>query len=173
MRVFLVGFMCSGKTTVGRALSRLLGYTFYDTDEEIERKEHLTIPQIFKNKGEKYFRKLELLTLLELSKRRNAVISTGGGLGANPKAVKLMKERGLVVFLKADFRTLSKRCPRDGKRPLLTLGTQKLVKLYNERIKNYKRAHVEINAGGKPEELSRLILQFLKGTPWVGEEGTA
>ncbi|HIC97788.1 MAG TPA: shikimate kinase, partial [Aquificaceae bacterium] len=79
-RVFLVGFMGSGKTTVGGIVARRLGWEFLDTDEEIEKKEGMSVKDIFTRKGELYFRKLELEVLKEVSGRESVVVATGGGL---------------------------------------------------------------------------------------------
>ncbi len=152
--------MCSGKTTVGRILAKHLGWGFLDVDEEIERKENITIPEIFEKKGEPYFRKLELITLKELSGRNDVVISTGGGLGANPEAMDLMRERGLVVWLSVSYEDFLKRCGGDTGRPLLKLGEAKLKELLREREKVYSKAHLRIE-GKKPEEAVRMIMDHL------------
>ena len=173
MRIFLVGFMCSGKSTVGELLSHLLNYPFFDVDQEVVKKEGMSIPQIFQKKGEEYFRNLEFETLKELSLKEKAIISTGGGLGANPKAMDFMKSKGKVVFLDIDFETFLDRCGNSEERPLLARPVQELKKLFYERKKIYERADIKIKGEKKPEEIAREILQFLKGTPFVGEEGTA
>lgn len=158
--MFLIGFMCSGKTTVGRILSQHLGWDFLDVDEEVERRENLTIPEIFEIKGEAYFRDLELRTLEELSEKEKVVISTGGGLGANPKAMDLMKRRGLVVWLKVSYEDFLERCGGDTSRPLLKLGEAKLRELMKDREKVYSEAHLKIE-GRRPEEAARIILDHL------------
>ena len=159
-RIFLVGFMCSGKTTVGKMLSERLGWEFLDVDEEIERKEGLSIPEIFEKKGEPYFRDLELRTLRELARRKKVVISTGGGLGANPEAMELMREKGLVVWLKVSYEEFMKRCGGDENRPLLRLGEEKLKELLKERESVYSKAHIKVEEKG-PEEAARLIIGHL------------
>ncbi len=159
-RIFLVGFMCSGKTTVGRILSKRLGWEFLDVDEEVERKEGLSIPEIFEKKGEPYFRDLELRTLRELAEKKNVVISTGGGLGANPEAMELMKEKGLVVWLKVSYEEFIRRCGGDENRPLLRLGEEKLKELLKERENVYSKAHIKVE-GKSPEEAAQLILNYI------------
>jgi shikimate kinase (EC 2.7.1.71) len=84
VRIFLVGFMCSGKSTVGKLLADKLGYTFWDIDQLIEEREGKSIEEIFKDKGEEYFRSLEMKVLEEFLEKEKVVVSTGGGLGANP-----------------------------------------------------------------------------------------
>ena len=152
--------MCSGKTTVGKMLSERLGWGFLDVDEEIERKEGLSIPEIFEKKGEPYFRDLELRTLRELAKRKKVVISTGGGLGANPEAMELMKEKGLVVWLKVSYEEFIKRCGGDENRPLLRLGEEELKELLKERESVYSKAHLHVEEGD-PEGAARLIIGHL------------
>ncbi|HAV40094.1 MAG TPA: shikimate kinase, partial [Aquificaceae bacterium] len=131
-RIFLVGFMCSGKSTVGKLLSLRLGWSFVDVDEEVQRLEAMTIPEIFEKKGEDYFRRLEVSVLEALSQKENIVISTGGGLGANPYAMELMKSKGLVVWLKVEFDTFIERCGKDPSRPLLKRSREELLKLFEE-----------------------------------------
>jgi len=160
-RVFLVGFMCSGKTTVGKLLAQRLGWDFLDVDEEIEGRERLTIPEIFDKKGENYFRELELKTLRELAERDRVVISTGGGLGANEKAMEFMKDKGLVVWLKVSYEEFLKRCGKDPNRPLLKKGEEFLRKLMEERSKIYSKAHLHVE-NKEPESAVKIILKSLK-----------
>ncbi len=159
--------MCSGKTTAGRLLSEKLGWEFLDVDEEIERTEGITIPEIFEKKGEKYFRKLEREVLEKFSQRENVVISTGGGLGANSEAMKAMKEKGLVVWLKVSFEDFLKRCAKDKNRPLLRRSKEELRKLLEEREKVYREAHITLS-GGDPAKMAREIVSAIKTT---GEGG--
>ncbi len=150
--------MCSGKTTLGRKLSRLLNYKFFDTDEEIKGKLRMEIGEIFKLRGEKFFRRYELYTLRKLLKRKRVVISTGGGLGANERAIKLMKREGLVIHLKVSFRDFLKRCRSSQDRPLLSKGKERLHKLLKLREKVYSRAHLTLNSSSlKEKSLLTLI----------------
>ncbi len=158
LRVFLVGFMCSGKTTVGRVLSEKLGWEFVDLDEEIEKKEGMTIPEIFEKKGEPYFRRLELETLKEVASKERVVVATGGGLGANPEAMKLMKEKGLVVWIEVDFEEFLRRCGDDPSRPLLKMGEGKLRELLKRREAVYSKAHIRVKGKGNPERIAEEIL---------------
>ena len=168
MKIYLVGFMCSGKTTVGSLLANRLNYSFLDLDTEIEKLEGSSIPEIFERKGEKYFRKLEFLVLKKVSKRENVVISTGGGLGANPKAMEFMKNNGKVVWLDIDFETFLKRCSADGNRPLLKKSISELKKLFDERKKIYEKADIRVKGENPPEEIVREILSSLEGNPLSG-----
>lgn len=159
-RVFLVGFMGSGKTTVGGIVARRLGWEFLDTDEEIEKKEGMSVKDIFSRKGELYFRKLELEVLKEVSGRESVVVATGGGLGANRDAMELMRKSGLVVWLKVSFGEFLRRCSSCSDRPLLKEGENKLRELMKEREKVYALAHLKVREG-PPEEQAEEILKAI------------
>jgi len=152
-RVFLIGFMCSGKSTLGRAVAQTLGWDFFDTDELIQTQEGMSVAEIFQEKGEDYFRMRELEVLQALCGMDKVVVSTGGGLGANPKALELMKSSGLVVWLRVDFETFLSRCGKDENRPLLKRGKEELRKIFDERSLMYAQAHVWLDALKRPEEL--------------------
>ncbi len=156
--------MCSGKTTVGRLLAERLGWTFLDVDEEVERREGMSIPEIFSRKGEGYFRKKELEILKELCRREEAVISTGGGLGANPEAMEIMRERGLVVWLKVSFEDFLRRCSKEEGRPLLSLGEEKLKELLREREEVYSRAHLKVEGEDPHRTVDRIVSELDQST---------
>ncbi|MDW8433229.1 MAG: shikimate kinase [Aquificaceae bacterium] len=160
-RVFLVGFMCSGKSTVGKLLSAELRWEFLDVDREIEKEEGMSIPEIFEKKGEPYFRKRELEKLIELSSKSNVIISTGGGLGADEKAMEFMKGKGVVVWLKVDFDTFLQRCGKDPSRPLLKKDKSELLSLFMERSKTYQKSHIVLDAYGSPEVLLKELIAKL------------
>ncbi len=164
MKVVLVGFMGSGKSTVGKLLSRKLGVPFVDTDEEIVRKTGMTIPEIFSGPGEGFFRNIESAVLEEiLSKEGEAVISTGGGLPAYGKNMEVINRFARSVFLKADFEILWKRIAGDTNRPLVKGGKESLLKLYRERLPFYERAELVVDTGKlKPEETVERIITFLQ-----------
>ena len=161
-RVFLVGFMCSGKTTFGKLLSKSLGWSFVDIDQEIERKEEMPIKEIFEKKGEEYFRKLEFEMLRSVAEKEKVVVSTGGGLGANLEAMEFMKSKGLVVWLKIDFETFLERCGQDPSRPLLKKGKEELLRLFENRTQVYKQAHLVLDGTGNPEELILKVFEACK-----------
>lgn len=117
--VFLVGPMGVGKTTVGRLLADELGYTFVDTDREIEARCGADIPWIFDVEGEEGFRQREIKALAELSKRKNIVLATGGGIILKPENREQLKLHGFVVYLTAQLDLLVERTGKDKKRPLL------------------------------------------------------
>ena len=159
--IFLVGFMCSGKSTVGKMLAENLGYDFVDLDQLIEEREGKSIEEIFLDHGEEYFRRLELLTLEELLEREKVVVSTGGGLGANQDAMNKMKSSGLVIWLRIDLETFLKRCANSEGRPLLKRGLDYVKKLMEEREETYRMAHLTLEGGKKPEEIVKEILKIL------------
>jgi len=118
--IVLIGFMGSGKSSVGKALAKRLGYDFIDTDMMIEKKAGCSINKIFETKGEEYFRDMESSILKDiLSTTRGGVISTGGGLPMRSKNREALKSIGKIVYLKASKETLVKRLSKDTTRPLL------------------------------------------------------
>ena len=119
-RIFLVGFMGSGKSTVGRNLAEKINWDFVDLDEVIEKREGLTISQIFEEKGEEYFRNKEALYLRELSQKEKVVVATGGGAPCFSDNMSWMNEHGLTIYLKADAELLLERLKAETiSRPLL------------------------------------------------------
>ncbi len=157
--IYLVGFMGSGKSTVGRILAEKLNLNFVDVDQLIEEEKKMKISDIFKKKGEKYFRELERKRIKDLSKKENLVISTGGGLGANRENIELMKKTGLVVWLDVSLDEIIKRCKGDKNRPLLNQPYESLKRLYDSRKPVYKMAHIHIKTDNKnPEEIAEEII---------------
>ncbi len=162
VKLYLVGFMGSGKSTVGRILAKKLKVPFVDLDEEIVLREGLTIPQIFQLKGEEYFRNLEREVLKEISETLpRFVMATGGGLGANTEAMEYMKQKGLVVWLDIDFETFLRRTHMDENRPLLRRPEEELKKLFEERKKVYSNAHLRVASQRSPERTAQKILSQL------------
>ena len=160
--------MCSGKTTVGSLLASRLNYSFIDLDKEIEKREGLSIPEIFSKKGEDYFRRLEFEILKELSKLDNVVISTGGGLGANPEALEFMKKHGKTIWIEIDFDTFWERCSKDPNRPLLKKSLQELKELFEKRKEIYKLADIRVKGGAPPKKVVEEILLALEGNALSG-----
>ena len=134
--IILIGFMGTGKTSVGKKISNTLKMAFADTDLLIEKKEKKTISQIFEVSGEDEFRKMETELLKEMVKNtQNTVISVGGGLPIREENRKLLKELGIVVFLQADAQTIIERLKDDNTRPLLQSGNvfEKVNRMLAER----------------------------------------
>lgn len=160
--IYLVGFMGSGKSTVGKLLANKLSLTFIDVDKLIEKKENRSIREIFEKDGEQYFRNLEKIEINNLSKNNGYVVSTGGGLGADLDNMKVMKETGNVVWLDVSLNTILERCKNDENRPLLKLPLNDLRKLYEDRKKVYRLANIRINADKKtPNEIVEEIINKL------------
>ena len=141
--IVLIGFMGSGKTTVGKALEEKTDMVFVDTDELIEAYEGCKISDIFTDKGETYFRRLENETLKNLlATTDNKVISTGGGIVTNQANIPLLKQLGKVFYLRIKPETVVERLEGDKTRPLL-IGEDKLVKveqLMTDRKELYEMA---------------------------------
>lgn len=133
--IYLVGLMGAGKTTIGRLLAKHLHKTFYDTDHEIERRTGVNIPLIFEVEGEAGFRKRETSIIEELSHKKNIVMATGGGAVLAEKNRDTLKQRGTVVYLKANVHELWQRTRNDKNRPLLQTADphEKLKQLFAER----------------------------------------
>lgn len=157
--------MGTGKTSVGKELSRMLGYTFVDTDKLIEEKDGRRISLIFKKEGEDYFRKLEKDTVKKVSVMRNVVIATGGGVIKNRKNVENLGRNGIIIWLKADPEIILKRVMLEGgKRPLLDVKEplMEINKLLTERIKLYEQADTSVDTNYiTPQESAHEIIDRL------------
>jgi shikimate kinase len=145
----LVGFSCSGKTTLGRNVARRLHLSFVDTDRYIEELAGRSIPEIFRNDGEARFRELEREAIDDIMRRRNQVVSTGGGAFVDPENRRRLREGNLVIHLQVRPETVVDRLrnSRSGRpRPLLDspdpLG--RVVQLMADRREAYSAAHVTI-----------------------------
>ncbi len=160
--IYLVGFMGSGKSTIGNILAQKLNMKFVDVDTEIEKKEKMKISDIFKEKGEPYFRELEKKEIEKLIQKENLVVSTGGGLGADLENMKKMKKTGTVIWLDVPLNIILERCKNDQNRPLLQQSIEDLKKLYENRKKVYSIADIHINVTNQtPEEIVKEILKRL------------
>ena len=160
-KLYLVGFMGAGKSSVARALGRRLDWKAEDIDARIEQAERRDIPTIFRDSGEPYFRAREREALIDLLPERGAVIASGGGTFADASNRELMLRDGGVVWLDAPFEIILQRVPRDGRRPLAAdrLGMEQL---YNQRLTAYRQAHLRVDAGrGSVEELVEHIVEWL------------
>ena len=126
--IILVGFMGTGKTTVGKLVAKHLGKSFIDMDNVIEEKTGKTIPAIFDEDGEKHFRDLERKVAMDLSQKRNLVVATGGGIVLNQDNIKDFAAHGVVVCLSARPEIIMQRVSTDCHRPLLE-GSDKYNRL--------------------------------------------
>ena len=148
--IVLIGMMAAGKTTIGFKLANKLGYEFIDIDSEIEKSENDKITNIFKNKGEEYFRKIEeRMTLIVLDKK-NSVISLGGGAFLNEKIRKKIKKNGTSFWLKWKIKTILDRISKNNRRPLaIKLKSKDIINLYRNRVKFYKLSDFKVNCENK------------------------
>ena len=161
-RIFLIGYMGSGKTTIGKLLAEQLGYTFVDMDTHIEEKHFKTVSQIFADLGEEQFRLLEQQCLHEVSEFENVVIATGGGAPCFFDNVDYMNRHGLTVYIKLSVEQLAERLENSkaNKRPLLANRKGKELQDFiaeglAKRDPFYSRAH--LSATGTDEEIIRQI----------------
>ena len=174
--VILIGFMGSGKTTVGLRLSYRLRQAVVDTDKEIEREEKRTIADIFAAQGEAYFRDKETACLRRMIKSvKNQIISVGGGPPLREENRALMRELGQVFYLRAEAETIYGRLRGDTTRPLLQGSDpeEKIRRLIRERDPFYREAaDVVIQVDGKSFEqiLNEIEEQVADPRTWKGVE---
>ena len=139
-RIFIIGPMGSGKSTVGKRLAQMLGYRFIDSDQELELRTGVDIPYIFDKEGEAGFRRRERQLLAELTQEQNIVLASGGGAVLDEQTRKHMKERGYVVYLHATVDEQLNRTRHSQNRPLLQTPDRrtKLMQLMVEREPLYR-----------------------------------
>lgn len=163
--IALTGFMAVGKSAVGRTLARRLGRRFVDLDKMIERSEGMRIKNIFKRKGETYFRRAEKQALAEVLVQEGQVIATGGGVVIDEENLQLLREKSFVVCLTAAPDVLLRRAEKSRQRPLLEDGdqAQRIGELLAQREKNYAEAHVVVDTSELTvEQVVEKILEQLK-----------
>lgn len=150
-RIFLIGFMGSGKTTMGSRLARLIGYEFVDMDQMIEETARMTVPGIFSEHGEKVFRKWEHDILQELCQHEKVVIATGGGAPCHGDMMSLMNKNGTSIYIKLSPSDLKERLMQSkSERPLIKGKTEQelldfITSKLEEREKYYNRANLIID----------------------------
>lgn len=159
----LTGMMGVGKSTVGKNLAQKLSYNFVDIDRTIESREGSTINLIFKNKSESYFRKLENEISLEKLKKKNTVVSLGGGAFLNKSIRREVKNTSVSFWLDVDVSELIKRLKKTKKRPLLYNKNLNVTvnKIYLERKKTYSEADFRIKCNFLgPDKIVDKILKL-------------
>ena len=160
--VFLCGFMGCGKTTVGKKLSSLLSCDFTDLDEYIVTTEGKTIPKIFSQDGESYFRQSEERCLKELSEKIGGVIALGGGAILNPNTAKTANDCGITVFIDVTFETSYERIKGDENRPIAAVSTkEQLFELYEKRLPIYKSNSKYSVSGTDSEDIAGKIMRII------------
>lgn len=160
-KLYLVGFMGAGKSTVARALGDRLGWRSEDVDELIAARERRSIAEIFAKRGEPYFRRTERAVLRGLLAERHAVVATGGGTFVEADNRAIINRDGASVWLDVPFERVIDRIPPDGSRPLANDRTT-LRALFEARRVAYAFAHLRLDAGRAPVgELVERILDWL------------
>ncbi len=159
--VYLIGPMGSGKTTIGQRLSKKLGLEFLDNDHELQKQTGASVNLIFDVEGEEGFRKRETAMLKKLTARENILLATGGGSIIMPENRELLKQSGLVVYLKTSVGQQIRRLSRDKSRPLLQSGDreEKLTRLAKERNALYEElADITFPSRNRGLEAATMIL---------------
>jgi shikimate kinase len=173
--IVLVGLMASGKTSVGRILGQKLALPFVDADHEIEAAAQMTIPEIFTKHGEADFRSGERRVIARLLREGPRVLATGGGAFMNAETRAAIRERGISVWLKADFDTLMRRARRRTNRPLLQTADPEATmrKLMETRYPVYAEADITILSIDGPHEGTADAILAALGGHLAGSTGEA
>ncbi|MDR3565098.1 MAG: shikimate kinase [Negativicutes bacterium] len=166
--IVLIGFMGTGKTSVGRLLAGRLRWTFVDIDKKIEAEQKMTIAEIFTKHGEEYFRQKEREMISRISRYRSAVIATGGGVVLFPESMNRLRSTGIIIALTASVANIVERTGRRNTRPLLDRPdrAQFIAELLHKRAGLYRQADYSINTDhSSPHQTVDKIIAFL------GQEG--
>lgn len=166
-RIGLIGFMGSGKTRVGAALARRLGWKFLDLDAEIRRRAGASIADLFAVRGEEWFRELESACLRDAAARERVVIATGGGVPLQEANRWFFRHAGTIVFyLHVTLEQALARTRGDASRPLLAGGPDAVRRLYDSRLPRYEELGTRVDTDGKsPESIAGEIADQLFGRP--------
>ncbi len=161
-KIYLVGFMAAGKSTVARILSRRLGWRCDDIDELIESRENRTVSSIFARHGEAYFRRVEREVLVDLLPARHVVVATGGGTFVDPDNRARINRDGASVWLDVPLAQIIARLPSDDRRPL-ALDREQFERLYHMRRLAYDHAHLRLDASqASAAELVERVLDWIE-----------
>jgi len=170
VNIILTGFMGTGKTLVGKKLAKGLKMSYLDTDELIENREKTKISQIFQEKGEDYFRRVETKIIKEVSSLDRCVISTGGGAILKKENLVALKRKGVIICLSANPKVILKRTRKSQNRPLLKSKDPKsaVEDLLSQRRSFYEKADFEVDTSElATSEVVERIEDFLKKKNWV------
>jgi len=156
-RIYIVGFMGAGKSSVGESLARELGYAFLDLDREIERADGREIAEIFRQDGERVFRRLEAAALRRAGARSDVVVACGGGTLTLWENRDFIAQTGVCVWLDAPLDLMLERCGGGARRPLLG-DRPTMERLLAERLPAYRQADLRVDAAaGDPEAIASRI----------------
>tara|TARA_B100000579_G_C22733712_1_gene805594 strand:- start:125 stop:661 length:537 start_codon:yes stop_codon:yes gene_type:complete len=161
--IVITGHMGSGKSLIGKKLAKYLNWQHFDSDKEIEKSEEKKISEIFKDNGEKYFRKQEEIIIKSLLKKKYSVISLGGGSITIKDIRKLIRNKSISIFLKVDIDVLIKRLKKTKNRPLLlnTDVRKKIIKLDKDRHKFYNSSDIIIENKKYYRDTVKEIIKIL------------
>ncbi|MEW6107795.1 MAG: shikimate kinase [Nitrospirota bacterium] len=163
--IVLTGFMGTGKTAVGRELSRILNMKLVDVDTEIELSQKMTINDIFKNYGESRFREIETEMIKKIADEQNIIISTGGGAVLKSENIEVLRKNGVIFCLNANPETILERTSLSEERPLLKVDDPmtKIKELLDYRRPFYEKAGITIETDDKtPLEVAEEIIEDFK-----------
>ncbi|WP_459930421.1 shikimate kinase [Desulfosporosinus burensis] len=161
--IVLIGFMGTGKSTVGKRLAQALNWDFVDTDNEIGEVTNLSVTEIFRRHGETRFRSEESIVVARLSQLDHIVIATGGGTVLNPLNWKALAQKGTVIGLHASLEEILNRIGHKNDRPLLKGSKEEIEKLWSERQGCYAQADFIIDTSQKNiDEVVSEILTILR-----------
>ena len=161
-KMYLVGFMCAGKSTLANALGVRLGWRVEDIDTLVERRERLTVAEIFARRGESHFRAVERAVLSDLLPARYTVVATGGGTYANSDNRALINRDGISIWLDVSLKRVIERLPIDGRRPLAA-DRSGMERLFDARRSAYRLAHMRLDAErASTDELVERVLYWLE-----------
>lgn len=159
-KLYLVGFMGAGKSTVARAIGARIGWRVEDVDDRIEARERRTVAAIFSQSGEGYFRQAERQVLGDLLPVRQIVVATGGGTFAEADNRALMLADGAVAWLDVPLERVLQRVPADGRRPLAA-DLARMQQLYARRQLLYAEAHTRIDASAPVVDVVEQLLEWI------------
>jgi shikimate kinase len=160
--IVLIGFMGTGKSTVGKRLALLLAWDFVDTDLEVAEVTNMSVTEIFRRYGETRFRSEERLVVQRVSQQEKIVIATGGGTVINPQNWESLSRNGIVIGLHASLEEIINRIGHKNDRPLLKGSTEAIEKLWSERQEFYAKADYTVDTTQKDiDDVVSEILEVL------------